>query len=73
MSTPVSPKVTASSLTAAATAVVLWLLTEIPFVDQAPPLVQASIALLVVGGPTFLVGYRRRDPLRLVVGQHRKP
>lgn len=68
---PVSPKVTAATLTAATTTVVLWLLTLVPVVDEAPAPVMAALALLLVGGPTFLAGYWRTDPLRSTGGEHR--
>lgn len=60
----VSPKVTASTASSAVAVVLSWLLTEVPFIADAPGEVRAALVVLCVAGATFAAGYLRRDPAR---------
>lgn len=60
----VSPKVTASTLSGAAAVVIAWVVTQVPFLADAPAAVQLAIVTLLVAAATFVAGYFRRDPAR---------
>lgn len=62
--TPVSPKVTAASVTSAVTVLVMYLLHLVPFIAAFPVPVQGALLVIVTGAVTYVAGYVRRDPLR---------
>ena len=62
--TAVSPKVTASTIGGAFSTVLAYLLTQVPFIADAPAAVQGALVVLIVAGATFLSGYVKRDPAR---------
>ena len=67
-STPVSPKVTAATVTAAATSLVMYLLAQVPFIAAMPAYVQGALLVIVTGAVTYVAGYLKRDPLRRLTG-----
>ena len=70
--TPVSPKVTAATVTAAVTTLVLYLLAQVAFIAAMPAYVQGALLVIVTGAVTYVAGYLRRDPLRRFTGgEHR--
>ena len=68
--TPVSPKVVSSAITAAATTLVMYLLGLVHFVAVMPDFVKAALLVLVTAGVTALAGWLARDPLRDLGAQH---
>lgn len=63
-STPVSPKVTASTTGGAAATVLGYVLGTLPVIDGWPPVVRAALLVLLMAAGTFAAGYLKRDPLR---------
>jgi hypothetical protein len=62
--TPVSPKVTASTLGASGSVILLYLLGQWDFIADWPDEVKTALFLLIVGGVTFIAGWLRTDPFR---------
>lgn len=62
--TPVSPKVVSSTITAAATTIVMYLLGLIHFIAVWPSPVKAALLVLVTAGVTYGAGWLVKDPLR---------
>ena len=71
MSTPVSPKVTASTTGGAAAVVIAYLLGTLPGVASWPEPVRAALLVLIMAAGAFLAGYLKRDPLRHVAPKRR--
>lgn len=71
--TPVSPKVTAATLSSAGTVLAMYLLGLVPFIASFPPEVKGALLVLVTGVVTYVAAYLRRDPLRNLLsygGEH---
>lgn len=68
--TPTSPKVTVSTVTGAATVVVLYLLGQIPVFADLNETVKGAILVIVTAGLTYAAGWLKSDPLRKVVAQY---
>lgn len=62
--TPTSPKVTAATVTASVTTVVMYLVGQVPYVAAFPDDVKLAVLVIVTGLVTYVAGYLRRDPLR---------
>jgi hypothetical protein len=73
MNTPVSPKVTASTVTAGVVTLVMYLLAQIPAVGAMPAAAQGALLVIVTAAVTYAAGYVTRDPLRGDAGRHSRP
>lgn len=64
MNTPVSPKVTAATVTSGVVTLVMYLLAQIPAVAGMPAAAQGALLVIVTAAVTYAAGYVVRDPLR---------
>lgn len=65
MRNPVSPKVTATSTTAAVVVILMHLLGQLDLIAAWPGEVRLALLVLVTAAVTFVAGYLTRDPLRV--------